>query len=94
MIDWLNLIFNALWIFALSLALAVLSYTHWQGGALKIGWRAALQQPAAQHWLNAAGALFCLGLLGTSPNLWEKVLWGVLMLGFIGQSVAEVVRKP
>lgn len=93
MVDWLNLIFNALWIFALSLALTVLSYTHWQGGALKIGWRAALQQPAAQHGLNVAGALFCLGLLGTSPNVWEKVLWGVLMLGFVGQSAVGMFRK-
>ena len=85
MIAWYNLFANALWIFALALVLAVLSYARWQAyqDGVKLG--AMLNRPGWQMTLNIAGVIFCLGLAAASSKLWEQILWLVMGLLFVLQ---------
>lgn len=78
MIDWVNLAANALWIIALSLALAVLSFASWEAKVGGERLRVVLSRPRWELALNLAGALFCLGLAATSDKMWEQALWLVL----------------
>jgi len=77
-IDWLNLAANALWICALALALAVLSFASWEAKADGERLRVVLSRPRWEFTLNLAGALFCLSLAATSDRIWERALWLVL----------------
>jgi hypothetical protein len=77
-IDWYNLAANALWIIALALALAVLSFASWEAKVSGERLRVALSRPRWEFTLNLAGALFCLGLAATSNRIWERALWLVL----------------
>lgn len=78
MIDWLNLAANALWICALALALAVLSFASWEAKVGGERLRIVLSRPRWEFTLNLAGVLFCLGLAATSSKIWERALWLVL----------------
>jgi len=85
MIDWVNLASNALWIFALALALAMFSFAYWERSATGERMRVILTKPRWEVGLNLAGALFCLGLAATSDRLWERVLWLILMGLYVAQ---------
>ncbi len=78
MIDWLDLAFNSLWVIALALALAVLSFASWEAKVGGERLRDVLSRPRWEFTLNLAGALFCLGLAATSDKIWERVVWLVL----------------
>lgn len=78
MIDWYNLVANALWICALALALAVLSFASWEAKVGGERLRVVLSRPRWEFALNLAGALFCIGLAVTSDRIWERALWLVL----------------
>jgi len=96
MIDWFNFVANALWVFALALALAVLSFSSWEAKVGGERLRVVLSRPRWEFTLNLAGALFCLGLAATSGKIWERVLWLVLAglyLFQIGFSVWKRHRK-
>ena len=79
MIDWFNLTANALWIFALALGLAALSFASWEAKANSERLRVVLSRPRWEFTLNLAGVLFCLGLAATSVHLWEQILWVILV---------------
>jgi len=85
MIDWYNLFANALWIFALAFALAVIGFARWKASqdSTKLGM--VLNQTGWQMALNTAGVVFCLGLAATSNKLWEQILWLVMGLLFVLQ---------
>ncbi|MFQ5616086.1 MAG: hypothetical protein ACE5GO_06470 [Anaerolineales bacterium] len=91
MINWINLAFNTLWIVALAMALAALSYASWRAsdGAnrteRKTRFRDELNQPGIQFFLNLAGFLFSSGLAFTSGRTFEKVIWFVLAALFLVQ---------
>jgi hypothetical protein len=85
MINWYSLVANFIWIFALALALASLSYAYWEAAVRKIKFRTTLKQPQWQLLLNLSGALFCLGLAATTDATWETALWLILMALFIFQ---------
>jgi hypothetical protein len=77
-IDWFNLAANALWICALAIALAVLSFASWEA---KVGGERLRIVLSCLRWeftLNLACALFCSGLAATSDKIWERALWLVL----------------
>jgi hypothetical protein len=84
-IDWYNLAANSLWIFALALALAVLSFASWEAKTGGKRLRDVLSRPRWELTLNLAGALFCLGLAATSDKLWERILWLLLMGSYLIQ---------
>jgi hypothetical protein len=91
MIDWYNLFANALWNFALALALATIGYARWgaKSRGLKLG--NLLNLPAWQLPLNLAGVLFCVGLGLTSDPVWEQILWLVLGALFLLQIVLAAI---
>lgn len=87
MIDWTNLFFNALWIFALAIGLACLSYASYEASDRSTSMRTEFGRPGVQLFINVAGLLFCVGLAGTSDRTLEIVLWGVLAFLFLIQLV-------
>jgi len=92
MIDWVNLASNALWIFALALALAVFSSAYWKQSVTGERMRVILAKPRWEFSLNLAGTLFCLGLAATSDRLWERILWLILM-GLYGAQIGLGIWK-
>jgi len=95
MIDWFSLAANALWIFGLAIALAVVSHASWQAANHHEKLRSRLGQPGYQFLFDLAAVLFCLGMAATSRRLWEIILWCGLAVLFIVQTVVEkYVRKP
>jgi hypothetical protein len=87
MIDWFNLAANALWILALAIVLAVVSYASWQAALNHEKIRAQLARPGYQVYFDLAAVLFCLGMAGTSRRVWEISLWSLLAVLFIAQAV-------
>ena len=87
MINWYNLTANSLWIFALALALATLSFARWEAREQDTRVRAILSQSKWQTPLNIAGVLFCGGLAATTDVFWEQVVWGILAILFMSQLV-------
>jgi hypothetical protein len=85
MINWYNLFANSLWILALSLLLAILSYTRWEAKRDGKRLRDRINQPERSLPMNLAGALFCLGLAATSQRWWEIGLWLLLFILFVVQ---------
>jgi len=85
MIDLFNLAANSLWIFALALALATLSFARWQAGVDGVKLKTVLNQSGWQMSLNLAGTIFCAGLALTTEVWWEQLLWAVLGILFLLQ---------
>lgn len=90
MINWYSVAANFLWIFALALALAFLSYAYWEARAHKAKLSISLRQPHYQMVFNISGILFCLGLAATSDATWEIALWLILTITFIVQLLRGV----
>ena len=82
MVDWLSLAFNALWVTGSALLLAVLSISNWIARASGKRLRDQLTQPRQQVMLALSGQLFSAGMLGTATILWERIIWGLLVLAF------------
>ncbi|MFV1948568.1 MAG: hypothetical protein ACC633_01395 [Anaerolineales bacterium] len=85
MINWFQLFTNSLWIFALALVLAVLSYARWESKMGKGRFNDLLNKPPGAFLINMAGLLFCLGLAMMDQAWWQRLLWGVLVLLFAAQ---------
>lgn len=75
MIDWPQVLANALWISGAALALAAFSYAYWQAGTHAQGLRVTLRQSAFQLLLRGAALLVCLGLGLTANSPLEAVIW-------------------
>jgi len=82
MIEWYNLFANAIWIFALALVLAMISFARWEALSQGMKLREVLSLPAWQIKLNITGGIFCIGLALTSAKTWEQALWGVMAVLF------------
>ncbi len=93
MIDWLNLLFNALWIAGCSIALATVSYASWAGSVQGTKLKEELNYPTRQTFLNIAGLLFSTGLAGTSVQTYERVLWVILAALFFLQIVLLLAER-
>lgn len=93
MIDWFSLAANSLWIIALSVGLATFGIARWEAQVNGQKLAERLSQPGKQSAMKVAGLLFCLGLAGTSEQLWQTIVWIVLALGFAGFLVEAAVRR-
>jgi hypothetical protein len=83
MLPWFPLFANTLWVLALALLLATLSYGAYVASLRHARLGSVLALPPYQASLNLAGLLFCLGLALTSTAIWWQVaLWAVLALLF------------
>lgn len=85
MIDWFSIIATGMWIFGLSLALAAFSYAGWQASWIGDSLRTQLARGEVQNTFNWAGIFFCAGLAAASQRWWEKGLWVLLAVVFLGQ---------
>jgi putative copper export protein len=94
MIDWVNLAFNALWIFGLSILLAAVSYHRWlaweQDGAFReLMSRRSWKLPFASGML-----LVCGGVAGGIVERgWERAIWTALG-AFYAYQLMLVLRQP
>jgi hypothetical protein len=86
MIDWWEVISNAIWISGCALALAVLSYANWQAGTTGQRLRDILAWKRLRLTLDIAGMLFCLGLAATSHAWLEVALWLALTAALVIQT--------
>lgn len=75
MIDWYSLATNALWIFALALTLAILSFARWEANRERKKLGQVLMERSWQVCLAVAGILFCGGLAATADAPWKTILW-------------------
>ncbi len=91
MIDWLNLLYNSIWIIAMALALAVVSIAYFQSQQRGEKIMALLIKPKNSLPLNVSGVLFCLGMALTADRWWEIGLW-ILLLGLFCYQI-YTIRK-
>ena len=82
MLDWLNLLFNSIWILALALGLSVVSIAYWEAQIEGKKLRALLGQYRYAFPLILAGVVFCLGMAATSTKLWEWIFWEISVILF------------
>jgi hypothetical protein len=82
MINWLNLVYNSIWIVALALALAVFGVAYyqsqWRGEKVKV----LLNKAKFTMPLNIAGVIFCVGMALIADKWWEILLWVFLIVSF------------
>lgn len=82
MIDWIAVLFNALWVIGLSLALSIFSIAYYQSQQQKVPLSTLLGARWASIGLDGAGLLFCVGLVGSRQVLWQQVIWALLAAYF------------
>jgi hypothetical protein len=85
LIDWPSLVRNALWLLGLSVALAAWSYTSWLAAQRGVRLRQAIGWPAFEVATSAGLALFSASLAWGASRSWERLLWIVLAVFFLGQ---------
>src|SRR5450756_1241449 len=83
MIDWIFVCFNALWITGLSMALATFSLALYTASEQNKKPLEVVKLKGFSAFLNLGMILLCLGIGGLVGTWWERLLWGVLALGFI-----------
>ena len=93
MIDWSQVLANALWLSGAALALAVVSYASWAATLRRTKLRAVLREGAYPLSLYGAGTLFCLGLAATAMAGLEALLWLGLGLGCVVQFILSWRRQ-
>ena len=82
MIDWISVGLGALWIFGLGLILAALSFSSYLAKQQNQRFTQAIESPPCRIIIDIGLVLFCLGLAGGSPAVWERFLWAILALFF------------
>ncbi|HRQ40556.1 MAG TPA: hypothetical protein PLD25_21795 [Chloroflexota bacterium] len=84
MINWQALIFNSFWIIGLAVLLAACSYQHWAARQTQTSLRVQFAQPSFLIYFWLSFVLVCMGLAGTTRQLWEIAIWaGFAIVGFI-----------
>jgi mannose/fructose/N-acetylgalactosamine-specific phosphotransferase system component IIC len=94
MIDWYNLLTNALWISGVAIILATLSYSSWLASTKKEKFIQLINlSHPIQIMLNIGGLLCSLGLAATTEILWQRILWIFLIIGFFVQLLSEIYKE-
>ncbi len=92
-IDFRSVLANALWILGLALLLTALSWAYWVAQEEHIRFREAVRRSAFRRAAGAGLAFFCIGLAATADHRWEQILWALLALASIGQTVRDFVIR-
>lgn len=93
MIDWYGLATNTLWILALALTLAILSFARWEANQRR---KKICQVLMGRNWqvcLVAAGILFSGGLAATADASWKTILWLGWLVIFSAQLFWMIIAK-
>ena len=93
LIDWRMVAFACLWIFGLSIVLAVLGFAEYEASRRRERLLARLGRLGHQAALDAGATFFCLGMLGSSGAVWEMAVWGLLGGAFAVDGVAALRRR-
>lgn len=93
MFDLVNLLSNAVWVFACALTLATLSYACWKSSTQKAKLLTVLRDYRYQIALNLSGVLFCVGQAATSNANWEIFIWILLAVLFAAQVVKTILKN-
>jgi hypothetical protein len=88
MIDWPQVLANAVWISGAALALGTFSYASWLASLREERLRDTLRQATQQLLLRVAAVLFCLGLGLTANSLLETALWLALAVFSAASGIA------
>lgn len=80
MIDVQEIFFNSLWILALAILLALLSWISWQAEREGVRFSAVWARPGLRHLVTLSLVLFCAGMAAVSGRWWEQLLWVLLAL--------------
>lgn len=92
MINWWDLLTNAIWIFGAALALAAVSLGYYQSQIENSKLKIVLGKPKYSFVLNLSGAVFALGMALTVDRWWEVGLW-MLLVGAFGWEIYGIVKK-
>lgn len=87
LIDWQMIGTGVLWIGGLAILLATFGFAYYQARSGGQPLRIHLRQPKIQVWLNLGMFFFSSGMLATSANTLEMVLWAFLAVTFLLFSV-------
>jgi hypothetical protein len=93
MIDWYGFAANSLWIMALALALAILSFARWEATRQRKKLGQILMERGWQVGLAVAGILFCGGLAATADSAWKTILWLGWLVIFSAQLFMTIFAK-
>ena len=94
MIDWFQLLTNAIWILGLAVLLAGLSYASYQAAGAKRSFRRQLQMPGFNLVSSLGLLLFCVGLAATgNQSWWKSVVWSLLALAFAWQAWVAIRQR-
>lgn len=92
MIDWLGLLFGAMWVWGLALALTTASIAGWVARERSLRLRPVLGSRDYIVPIELGGVLFSVGLAyGTNP-WWETMLWLLVAAAFAFDAVATYRR--
>ena len=80
MIDWPNVLTNAIWLLGMSLSLATISYADWQAHAAQTRLRAVLERPLDTLALYTGFALVGVGAALSTDTWWERLVWALIAL--------------
>jgi len=92
MIDVWGVFSNSLWILGLAVLLAVWSYASYEAGRRKQRIRHVTHEFGYALALNAGMVLFLAGMATTEDRWWARVLWIVIGLGVIAESVWRIIQ--
>lgn len=87
MIDWFNVLGNALWILGLAVLLATASLAHWLAGLKERPLRQVLLEPHLRLVAAIGTLVFALGFVLLVMPWWHKVLWVGIMALSLWQGV-------
>ncbi|MCL4265646.1 MAG: hypothetical protein KJ069_20710 [Anaerolineae bacterium] len=94
MINWQALLFNSFWIVGLAVLFAAFSYHHWAARQTQTSLRVQFNQPSFLIFFWLSFVLVCMGLAGTTRQLWEIAIWiAFALLGFLFMVRAIVVYR-
>ena len=84
---------SALWISGLSIILAVAGIGYYMAAERRESLGKVLNTGKFSLFISLGSFLFCAGLVGLVGPAWEKILWGLLGLGFIANTILDNIEQ-
>jgi hypothetical protein len=93
-IDWMWVFVNFIWILGFACLLACWSHYDLVRHYSRSTWRQIWQRPDWILYNNLALALICLGFTASNTVLWQKIVWGALLVSFLWQATTAIKLTP
>lgn len=92
MVDIWSVVANSLWIFGLMILFASFSRAHWIAIFEDVQFFAVFHYPSLQRATNLGFALLCAGSAATSQVWWQRIVWVVLTVIWLGQLILDTYK--